>query len=66
MAVQLVQPEEVLRRRVERRPFRLIDVRTPAEFAAVHAEGATPVPLDLLTADTIRRAGAGGVDERST
>ena len=24
----------------------VIDVRTPAEFRAVHAEGATPVPLD--------------------
>src|SRR5688500_4197390 len=30
------------------RPPRLIDVRTPAEFEALHVDGAYNVPLDLL------------------
>jgi rhodanese-related sulfurtransferase len=32
----------------------LIDVRTPAEFTAVHAIGAINIPLDRLTADSVR------------
>jgi rhodanese-related sulfurtransferase len=34
-------------------PIRLIDVRTPEEFAHIHAEGATNVPLDELEPATI-------------
>ncbi len=33
----------------------LIDVRTPAEFRAVHVRGARLVPLDRLDADEIQR-----------
>jgi rhodanese-related sulfurtransferase len=29
-------------------PVKLIDVRTPAEFASLHARGATNIPLDRL------------------
>jgi len=58
--VQLIQPEDVLRRRAEGKPFRLIDVRTPAEFAAVHAQGATLVPLDALSSDAVISGGVGG------
>ena len=47
-----------MRRWAEGKPFRLIDVRTPAEFAAVHAAGATLVPLDVLSADAV--SGVGG------
>ena len=43
-----VAPSEVARMRAEGRPFELIDVRTPAEYASVHAEGARLVPLDAL------------------
>ena len=32
----------------EKGPCKLIDVRTPAEFALVHAQGATNIPLDRL------------------
>ena len=32
----------------------LVDVRTPAEFGAVHAAGAVSLPLDRMTADAVR------------
>lgn len=35
--------------------FDLIDVRTPAEYAEIHAEPARLVPLDRLSADEIRK-----------
>jgi rhodanese-related sulfurtransferase len=34
----------------------LLDVRTPAEFRAVHAEGAINVPLESLSSDAIQAA----------
>ena len=38
-----------LRRQVEQgHPLRLIDVRSPGEYRAVHAEGARSMPLDTL------------------
>jgi rhodanese-related sulfurtransferase len=40
----------------------LVDVRTPAEFREIHAEGAQLVPLDVLdrnTAEAARRANTG-------
>jgi rhodanese-related sulfurtransferase len=46
--INAVPPAEVARLRAAGRPFELIDVRTPAEYAAVHAEGARLVPLDAL------------------
>jgi len=33
----------------------LIDVRTPAEFESIHAEGARNLPLDKLSADAVCR-----------
>ena len=39
-----ISPEEL----VLRKAIRLIDVRTPAEFAQLHAEGAINIPLDRL------------------
>lgn len=38
----------------QQRPLDLIDVRTPAEFRAVHLQAARPLPLDALDADTVR------------
>jgi len=38
----------------QQRPLDLIDVRTPAEFRAVHVEAARPLPLDALDPATVR------------
>jgi rhodanese-related sulfurtransferase len=48
MSVQAISAREVFNSRRGETPPRLIDVRTPAEFAQVHAEGARSVPLDTL------------------
>ena len=55
-AVATVSPEEVQARRASG-PVALIDVRSPAEFRAVHAEGATLVPLEDLDARAVVPAG---------
>jgi rhodanese-related sulfurtransferase len=46
MPVVTVPPQEVAALRQEGRKIRLIDVRTPAEYREVHAEGAELMPLD--------------------
>jgi rhodanese-related sulfurtransferase len=48
MAVETRLPKDVFRLRRESGGIRMIDVRSPAEFAGVHAEGAELVPLDKL------------------
>jgi rhodanese-related sulfurtransferase len=37
------------------RHWKIIDVRTPAEFAAVHLEGATNIPTNELSSDSLRQ-----------
>jgi len=46
----LVPPRELQRRLAEGAPAELLDVRSPAEFAAAHVPGARLVPLDRLDA----------------
>jgi rhodanese-related sulfurtransferase len=53
-----ILPAEVCRLRQAGRPVELIDVRTPAEFAQLHAEGARLVPLDQLDPRSLVPAGA--------
>lgn len=48
-AVATLSPEEVNARRAAG-PVSLIDVRTPAEFRELHAEGATLLPLEQIDA----------------
>jgi rhodanese-related sulfurtransferase len=48
MAVRTVSATDVFERRRGGAAAEIIDVRTPAEFAQVHAEGARLVPLDQL------------------
>ena len=57
-----MSPHEVGRRRAEGESMVIIDVRTPAEFRGVHAEGARNVPLDVLEQHTaeLRQAAAAG------
>ncbi|MGO9611131.1 MAG: rhodanese-like domain-containing protein, partial [Verrucomicrobiia bacterium] len=45
-----ITPRELHRRMTEGFPTELIDVRTPAEYAAVHVSGARLLPLDKLDA----------------
>ncbi|MGO9243493.1 MAG: rhodanese-like domain-containing protein [Verrucomicrobiia bacterium] len=45
-----ITPRELHRRMTEGLPTELIDVRTPAEYAAIHVSGARLVPLDKLDA----------------
>jgi rhodanese-related sulfurtransferase len=54
--IQTVRPENLRRDLEEGRPLMLIDVRTPAEFEAVHARGAQSMPLDRFDAAAIKAA----------
>lgn len=51
-------PAEVARRLAEGSAQNLLDVRTPAEYAAVHATSATLVPLDTLDPKSVSDARA--------
>ena len=48
MTVQTISPQELQRRRQERKVVELIDVRTPVEYAEIHVDGARLMPLDRL------------------
>ena len=48
MTIQTITPEELEQRRRQGQHIDLVDVRTPREYEAVHAEGARSVPLDAL------------------
>lgn len=46
----VLQPRQLAELRVRHRDVRLLDVRTPMEFALAHVEGAYNVPLDRIEA----------------
>ena len=48
-----VSPRELQRRMAAGQPARLIDVRTPGEFATGHVAGAKLLPLDELDAEVV-------------
>jgi len=48
MEVRSVSPQQVVELRQQAAPLDILDVRTPAEYAAVHVEGSRSVPLDRL------------------
>jgi rhodanese-related sulfurtransferase len=50
-----LSPTEFHRQRSSGKKLLLIDVRSPAEFRAIHAEGATLLPLEQADADAVRR-----------
>jgi rhodanese-related sulfurtransferase len=64
MALQMIRPEEVFRRRQSGNgtPY-IIDVRTPAEYEQFHAEGTVTVPLDHLDPAAQIAARPGPADE---
>jgi rhodanese-related sulfurtransferase len=49
-----VTPQQLEQLRQQGKSFELIDVRTPAEFRAFHAEPAQNYPLDALNGQTLR------------
>ena len=60
---QPVPAAEVAKARSQRPGVGLIDVRTPVEYAEVHAEGATLVPLDALDPKAVMAERNGAADE---
>jgi rhodanese-related sulfurtransferase len=61
--VQTASPADVAERRRQRLPGDLIDVRTPVEYAEVHAEGARLIPLDKLDPRAVMAARNGSAGE---
>ena len=56
MTVATITPQEAMSRRAAG-PINLIDVRTPAEYREVHAEGAASVPLDQFEPCSLAKDG---------
>jgi rhodanese-related sulfurtransferase len=63
MPVQTIPAQQVFKLRGRDKPPQIIDVRTPAEYAQVHAEGAHPVPLDRLDPAAVMSAREGPTDD---
>lgn len=61
--VKTLPPSEVARLRTAGMALDLIDVRTPVEYSAMHAEGARPVPLDRLDPAAVMASRAGPADQ---
>ena len=61
--VNTVPPGDVARLRAEGRKIDLVDVRTPAEYEQLHAEGARLVPLDGLDPRAVIATRTGAADE---
>ena len=57
MSVQTIGPRALHDKRAAGERVELIDVRTPVEYRAVHAEGSTSVPLDRLEPSEFKDAG---------
>ena len=60
---QTVSPVEVVNAWSQGTNAQLIDVRTPVEYAEVHAEGARLIPLDKLDPEAVISARNGSADE---
>ena len=63
MGLQTARPAEVATRRSQGQHADLIDVRTPAEYAEVHAEGARLIPLDVLDPKAVMSDRNGSANE---
>jgi rhodanese-related sulfurtransferase len=61
--LQTASPADVAARRSRGLDTALIDVRTPVEYAEVHAEGAQLIPLDKLDPQAVMSARNGSSDE---
>jgi rhodanese-related sulfurtransferase len=54
MAIRTVEPNEVHQELQQGKSVDLVDVRTPLEFAEVHAAGARLVPIDRLDPQAVK------------
>lgn len=63
MTVSEIQPTELARRKAEGQVIEIIDVRMPAEFAGLHAQGAKNFPLNDLDPNTIMASRSGSTDD---
>jgi rhodanese-related sulfurtransferase len=54
-AIDQLAPQDLERRRKSGESIDLIDVRTPAEYRAVHAVGAENIPIDELTGSRLEQ-----------
>ena len=59
MTIATIQPNELHQLQNGGKAIELIDVRTPVEFAGVHANGAKNHPLDQLDPQSIMRSRVG-------
>ena len=62
MNAQTISPAEVSEAAKSGKAPEIIDVRTPAEFAEIHAEGARLIPLDQLNPKEVLAARGGATD----
>lgn len=63
-SVSSITPQAVFEKKMRGESFHLVDVRTPAEFDALHAEGAKLIPLDLFDSASVEISL--GLDKEST
>lgn len=56
-SVRKISPQEALRMKETGGSVRMLDVRTPAEYEHLHAQGADLMPLDQLNPQSIATAG---------
>lgn len=63
MSISTVQPQELHQLRQSGQSIHLVDVRTPVEFQALHAEGASNHPLDQLDPAAIMQARNGSAEQ---
>jgi rhodanese-related sulfurtransferase len=54
MAFETIEAEEFKKRIRDRQDYFLIDVRTPAEYAGKHIQGAINLPIDSLDVQAVR------------
>ncbi|MEI8213439.1 MAG: rhodanese-like domain-containing protein [Planctomycetota bacterium] len=56
MSVTLIAPTKVRESLANGTAAAIVDVRTPGEFRSVHIDGAVNIPIDSVSADSIRSA----------
>lgn len=63
MSVAVIAPTRLAEIRSSGRTIRLIDVRTPAEFADRHVDFAKNIPLDRLDPAVVAKDGSGSTED---